>query len=153
MRRLAQQILDLLRKRAWLRQAARERGRFSLKLHLESLEDRFLPATSVAQVLPAALTGTAFIDHNRNNILDPGEVVLPGATISLSGTDLQGNSVHATAVTDVNGVYKFLEVKPGTYQVSISTNGSFLNAGASAGSQGGIVSGSVVSSIAIAQGQ
>src|SRR5262249_15872441 len=116
MRRLAQQILDLLRKRAWLRASAKGRAS-TLRLHLESLEARFLPATSVAQVPPATLTGTAFIDHNRNNILDAGEIVLPGATISLSGQDFQGNSVKATAVTDTNGVYKFLELKPGTYQV------------------------------------
>src|SRR5437660_12096538 len=103
MRRLAQQIFDILRKRAWLGQPARARGRASLRLQLESLEDRFLPATSVAQVMPATLTGTAFIDHNQNNVLDAGEIVLPGATVSLSGKDLQGNSVTATAFTDVNG--------------------------------------------------
>src|SRR6516165_10276260 len=110
MRRLAQQILDLLHRRAWLGQTARARGKGSLKLHLESLEDRFLPATSVSQVMPATLTGTAFIDHNHNNVFDTGEIALPGATITLSGKDLQGNSVKATAVTDGHGVYKFMQI-------------------------------------------
>jgi cyclophilin family peptidyl-prolyl cis-trans isomerase len=158
MRRLAQQIFSLLRKRTWLERAANRRSsarrdRNSLKLHLEALEDRFLPATSVTQLIPATLTGTAFFDHNRNNLFDAGELVLPGATITLSGTDLQGNSVSATAVTDAKGVYKFLQVKPGTYQISITTNSSIITGQASAGSQGGVVSGSVISSIAIAQGQ
>ena len=150
---LAQQIYKFLRDESWLQRKAKAKGRFSAKLHLEALEDRFLPATSVNQVVPAALTGTAFIDHNQNNVLDANEIVLPGATVTLTGTDYQNKAVKATAVTDANGVYQFLQVNPGTYQVSLSTNGSFLVGGASAGSNGGIVSGSVISSISITQGE
>jgi hypothetical protein len=153
MRRLAQQLFNLLRKRAWLQNTAKGSGRVTRKLQLEALEDRFLPATSVTQLLPAALTGTAFIDHNNNGKIDPGEVVLPGATISLAGKDTTGKAVSVSTVTDANGVYKFLQISPGTYNLSISTNGSFLSGQATAGSQGGIVSGSVVSSISITQGE
>jgi len=155
MRRLAQQILDLLRKNAWKRPNVKARVRPTSRLLVEALEDRFMPATSVNQVLPAVLTGTAFIDHYSNGILEANDLRLPGATISLHGTDYKGKAVSASVVTDSNGLYKFLEINPGTYQLSISTNGKYVsgNAQSSVGSQGGTVSGSVVSTISIAQGQ
>src|SRR5207253_7881561 len=112
-----------------------------------------MPATSVTQLMPASLTGIAFVDPNRNGIHDTGELLLPGATITLSGKTTAGKIVSSTAVTDANGVYKFLQVAPGTYQVSLSTNGKFVNGLGSVGSQGGVVSGGVVSSIAIQPGQ
>ncbi len=153
MRRLAKQILDLLRLRPWQRQELKRRGRTAFKLELEPLEERVVLATSVAQVLPAALTGTAFLDSNHNNVFDSSDLLLPGATVSLSGTDLNGKAVSASAVTNSQGIYKFLQVNPGNYQLSLSTNGSFVGGGGTIGSGGGLVSGTVLSAIAISQGQ
>ncbi len=152
MRGLAKQLFDMLRQQSWLRRKPKPKGQVFRRMQLEALEDRFLPATSINQIIPAALTGTAFIDHNANGVLNPGELVLPGANITLTGKDSLGKAVSASVVTDVNGVYKFLQVNPGTYQLSLATNASFVNGLASAGSNGGIVSGSVISSISIGQG-
>src|SRR5436190_205057 len=103
MRRLAQQFLDLLRKRAWLRTHNKGPGRLPIKLTLESLEDRLVPTTSLNQVLPAAVAGTVWLDSNHNNLVDANEALLPGATVGLSGTDSQGHAVKTSVVTDVNG--------------------------------------------------
>jgi cyclophilin family peptidyl-prolyl cis-trans isomerase len=152
MRRLAQRILDLLRERSWQRQGHKPRLALSAKLQLEALEDRCLPAVGPSTVLPAALTGTAFVDTNNNGHRDANELVLPGATVSLSGTDFQGKAVSATTGTDAHGVYKFIEVNPGTYQLGLSTI-FFVNGTSAVGSQGGVVSGSTIASILIPPGQ
>jgi cyclophilin family peptidyl-prolyl cis-trans isomerase len=153
MRGLAHQIFEYLRQHAWLGQKPKAKKRPYRKLHLEALEDRFLPATSINQAIPATLTGTAFVDSNNNGIFDKNELALPGATVTLKGTDNQGHSVTATAVTNANGVYSILQLNPGTYQVSLTTNSNFILGKSSAGSAGGIVSGTVVSAITITEGE
>jgi cyclophilin family peptidyl-prolyl cis-trans isomerase len=80
---------------------------------VEVLEDRTLPAP----LTTGTLTGTVFVDHNATGVLAPGDVIVPGVVVSLTGTTPNG-SVSATATTDANGVYTFQNISSGTYQVS-----------------------------------
>ncbi|MDZ7962201.1 MAG: SdrD B-like domain-containing protein [Aulosira sp. DedQUE10] len=58
-----------------------------------------------------------FSDTNGNNIAEPGE---PGiANLNLVLRDTNGNVV-ATTKTDANGVYRFLNLPPGTYTVAVT---------------------------------
>ncbi len=57
MRRLAQQLFNLLRKRAWLGNKPKAAGRVTRKLLVEALEDRFMPATSVTQAFAGRAHG------------------------------------------------------------------------------------------------
>jgi predicted secreted protein len=64
----------------------------------------------------ATKSGYKFRDDNGNGTQDAGEPRLSGWTISLNGTDGQGNAVSLTDSTDANGDYSF-DVTPGSYTV------------------------------------
>ncbi len=75
----------------------------------------------------ASLSGKVYHDDDRtdgdagaDNLgnLDLGEAGIPGVTITLTGTDIFGNPVNLTTVTDENGDYSFAGINPGTYDVT-----------------------------------
>lgn len=88
------------------------------------------------------VSGRVWTDANDNGSVDPGETGLAGVTIELTGTDLSGNPVTRSAVTDANGNYSFTGLPPGSYtlrepaQPAGTVNGRTL-----AGSTGGTASG------------
>ena len=67
---------------------------------------------STTQVQNATLGGRVFLDNNDNGDQDAGDTAIPGVTVKLTGTDLYGNSVSLTAVTDANGDYTFGNLAP-----------------------------------------
>jgi len=68
-------------------------------------------ATLVAQTVSSSITGT---------VLDPANAAVPNATVTL--TDENTGSVR-TGITDNAGLFRFLNVSPGSYKVSISVTG------------------------------
>ncbi|MBI4546659.1 MAG: S8 family serine peptidase [Ignavibacteriae bacterium] len=64
---------------------------------------------------PGSIHGVKFNDLNQNGIRDSGEVGLQGWGILLNGT------ASAFTATDSNGNYWFMNLSPGTYTVSEST--------------------------------
>lgn len=67
-------------------------------------------------VKPAyTITGTVFIDTNRNGVQDAGETTpYAGATVTLSGADT------GTTTTNASGVYTFNQIPRGTYTITIT---------------------------------
>jgi cyclophilin family peptidyl-prolyl cis-trans isomerase len=123
--------------KALLPQGARAARRWPrTRLVLEALEDRAVPAANAS----GTLTGTAFIDANANGVFDGGEPTLPGIVVNLNGQTSQGTAVNVTATTAANGVYTFLNVIPGTYQLSAAPSSNLMGGspsfGASAATQG-----------------
>src|SRR5215813_7288058 len=69
-------------------------------------------ATTVqAQVLYGSLTG---------DVTDPSGAVVSGAKVEALNTQ---TGVAQAATTDANGVYRFQNLQPGTYKVTISASG------------------------------
>src|SRR5947199_6524995 len=64
-----------------------------------------------AQTVSSSITGT---------VLDPASAVVPNAAVTL--TDENTGSVRA-GITDSAGVFRFLNVAPGSYRVSIQVTG------------------------------
>jgi len=63
-----------------------------------------------------SLSGTVFLDSNRNSRLDSFERGLPGGVVQL----LDGNGALASqTATDANGLYTFLGLASGTYTVKL----------------------------------
>lgn len=121
---------------------------------LESLEDRLTPAPNLLNPAPpGVISGLVFVDSNGNTLRDAGEAALPGVSITLSGTPLQGASVNQSATTDTNGAFRFLQVPAGTYQLTRAAIGSFAGDTSSAGSLGGIVAPSTISNISVSPGE
>lgn len=102
------------------------------------------------EVLASSIQGIVYVDPNGNCIYEEGELPIAGVTVQLF--DAQGNLV-ATTTTNANGVYKFDQLRPGTYTVKELQPAGYLQGGQTAGSGGGNDSQSdVISTIPIGSG-
>src|SRR4051812_38459835 len=68
----------------------------------------------------ACLTGQTVSSSLVGTVLDPASAVVPGASVTLN--DLNNGSVRSV-VTDSSGLFRFLNVTPGTYTVSVQVTG------------------------------
>jgi hypothetical protein len=66
-----------------------------------------------------SISGYFFADVDGTGQYGPSNSGVPGVTITLSGTDVNGNSVLLTADTDANGFYSFTGLAAGTYTLSV----------------------------------
>lgn len=64
------------------------------------------------QVHAASLSGRVFADANGNGDTDAGDAGIPNVTVTLTGTDINGNTVTFTTTTDSNGDYSFTNLPP-----------------------------------------
>ncbi|TVQ82235.1 MAG: DUF11 domain-containing protein [Micavibrio sp.] len=88
-----------------------------------------------------SVLGTVFLDYNNDGVLNGDEYGLSNQTINLTGTDINGNPVSATTVTNANGDYSFTEIPPGTYTLDQPTQPPGTTNGiVTAGSTGGVAS-------------
>jgi hypothetical protein len=76
-----------------------------------------------------SISGKKFKDVNQNGVKDAGEPLLQGWTIKLSG------AATATAVTDINGQYKFMNLAAGTYNICEVLQSGFTQSMPSSGFQ------------------
>lgn len=73
------------------------------------------------------IRGRVHFDRDGNGLQTlPGEPGVAGVTVALSGSDVHGNPVTATTVTDAHGDYVFAGVAPGTYSVTMTRPGGYL---------------------------
>ena len=95
----------------------------------------------VVQIRPSTLSGTVYADNNDNNAIDGGEG-MAGVTVTLSGTDIYGNPVSATAVTVAGGGYTFPLLPPSNaagYTIVETQPVTHYDRNETAGSLGGAV--------------
>ena len=64
------------------------------------------------EAVPTDISGVIYLDVNNNGVRDPQEIELAGVDVTLTGTNLRGLPVDQTVKTDVNGVFKFLNILP-----------------------------------------
>jgi len=68
----------------------------------------------------AYLEGTVFHDDNFSGVLDSGEAGVANVTVTLTGTDSNGNPVLRTTTTSASGEYAFV-VPAGNYTITYNT--------------------------------
>ena len=108
-----------------------------------------LPEVPVAS---GSISGVVFQDSNNDGIQDAGEVGIAGVQIVLTGTDVFGNPVQRTVLTDANGVYTFDGLPEGTFTVTqIQPQG--FDDGIDAGGPTTTVGNDVISNIQLGPGQ
>ena len=64
------------------------------------------------------IAGSVFVDENNNGFREPGENGIESVEITLTGTDVFGNAVDITALTDADGQYTFGGLNAGFYTLS-----------------------------------
>lgn len=74
-------------------------------------------STSVVQVQRTTIAGRVYADANLDRAHNGGDGNQANVPITLTGTDVFGNSVTLVTTTGVNGTYSF-ELPPGTYQIA-----------------------------------
>jgi fimbrial isopeptide formation D2 family protein/uncharacterized repeat protein (TIGR01451 family) len=93
-----------------------------------------------AELRPNTLEGYVFNDRDNDGVREAGEEGIAGVTLTISGTDDRGNSFSTDVVTDSNGKYEFLNLRPsdatgytitqtqpGDWNDGIHSDGSFGN--------------------------
>ncbi|MGL4553409.1 MAG: SdrD B-like domain-containing protein, partial [Gemmataceae bacterium] len=66
---------------------------------------------------PSRLSGSVYLDVNRDGQRGPGEPGFAGIVILLTGTEHTGKAVRRQAATDPDGRYLFDEIAPGFYRL------------------------------------
>lgn len=67
---------------------------------------------------PASISGKVYVDRNDNGIFESNERPIAGVTVILTGNDFQGNPVRRETVTDGGGMYLFIDLQPGQYNIT-----------------------------------
>lgn len=72
-----------------------------------------------AEIQTSEIVGLTWQDFNNDGEVNFGETAIDGVTVTLQGTDDRGNPVAAIATsTDMDGVYMFYNLRPGTYTMN-----------------------------------
>jgi hypothetical protein len=89
----------------------------------------------------ASIGGTVFQDNARDGIFDgvqqADEPGIAGVEIDLTGTDVNGNAVTMTTLTDAQGHYSFMGLAAGNYQLFEVQPPDYLDGLDSVGTVGG----------------
>ena len=98
------------------------------------------------------MSGTAYDDANKNGTFDSGEATLANVSVTLSGTDSNGNSVSKTTLTSSNGTYSFTNLVAGTYSLTATVPSDLTSGKATVSNGNGTASGLGVSGITLPAG-
>ena len=80
-----------------------------------------LAPEAAIQVVASTIGDRVWVDQNKNGLQDTGEKGLSGQTVTLKGTDADGNIIPtATTTTDANGAYSFGRLAAGSYTVDFT---------------------------------
>jgi hypothetical protein len=71
-----------------------------------------------AEIRPSDLQGLVWQDFNNDGQVNFGEKAIENVSIAISGTDDRSNAVNLSALTDIDGVYMFVDLRPGEYTLT-----------------------------------
>ncbi len=100
----------------------------------------------------SSIAGTVHVDGDGNGAADTGETPIAGVTITLTGTDINGNPITLTTTTDANGDYLFEDLLPGTYTVTQTQPAGYGNGPDAVGSEAGTGADDETSAIVLGAG-
>jgi uncharacterized repeat protein (TIGR01451 family) len=103
-----------------------------------------------AELEPAKLSGYVYNDTNDNGQIDFGEAAVPGAQITLTGTNDLNEIINQIVTTDTQGYYEFNDLRPGTYAIHQLQPAGYLDGKDTVGTLGGTVANDQFSEITLA---
>jgi hypothetical protein len=89
----------------------------------------------------STVSGLVYVDASNDGEVDLGEFVLEGVTVHLTGVNDLGETVSLTATTDAEGVYMFIDLRPGQYTVTEVQPSGYADGIDSLGTVNGVISG------------
>jgi len=101
---------------------------------------------------PASLSGSVYLDDNRDGVYQPGEFGIAHATITLVGSDDLGRASTLRTTTDDYGQYRFDGLRPGIYAIQRAPVSIFADGAATAGTLGESASPDAIAGIAVGAG-
>jgi uncharacterized repeat protein (TIGR01451 family) len=102
-------------------------------------------AYNFGELPPTGLSGSVYIDANRNGVHDASETAgVTGVTLTLTGTDDLGHALNLTTLTDGSGTYSFTSLRPGTYQIFETQPAQWTDGSEHVGTVGGTADGTLV---------
>ena len=107
---------------------------------------------SVSVTPTSTLSGSVYVDANRDGLRQPGEAGVGGVALTLSGTDGQGHPVHRTTESAPGGGYAFAGLLPGTYAITETPPIAYNDGLATPGPGGGVAGPSVIGAIPLGAG-
>ena len=112
------------------------------------------PPAAPPAVPPAtgSLSGTVFIDQDRDGMMEESEPGQAGVTVYLSGNDSQGNAVSLQTTTGEDGTFAFTNIPVGVYTLSEDAPFGYASESATAGNKGGDAESGQVSNITMQEG-
>ena len=84
-----------------------------------------------------SLSGTVYVDNDLSGGLTPGDSGINAVTVTLNGSDVTGATIFLTTTTLVDGTYRFDGLLEGTYAVSETQPGAYVDSTDTVGSLGG----------------
>lgn len=99
----------------------------------------------------ASLSGYVYHDANNDGSRS-GEMGISGATVTLTGVNDAGATINLTATTDASGRYSFPLLRPGTYMLTETQPGAYLDGKDTIGTPGGTTSNDQFSNIVLTSG-
>jgi hypothetical protein len=92
---------------------------------------------------PSSIAGCVYVDVNNNGVKDPSETAIMGVKITLTGKDDLGNPINLVDFTDMNGEFKFENLRPADatgYTLTEEHPILFIDGKDSVGTAGGVAS-------------
>ena len=105
-----------------------------------------------AELSPSILSGVVYLDANNNGIVDAGESGVGNVTVTLTGTDDNGDPISLSTTTTPNGAYSFTNLRPGSYTLTETTPSGDFTGKATAGTEGATPGAGTLSGITLAEG-
>ena len=91
-----------------------------------NLDNNRAEVTTLLAARTVDLSGRIYVDVEKNNVSDPTDPGIPGASVFLTGTPFTGTTpVNLLTTTNQNGDYVFNNVQQGNYNVQVSTPPGF----------------------------
>jgi len=109
-------------------------------------------ANDFAELVPATLSGSVYVDANNNGVRNAGEAGIPNTTITLTGTDDHGAAVNRNTLTDAQGNFSFADLRPGEYTLTETQPAGYGDGLDALGTLGGTLGDDVLSNIGVTPG-
>ncbi|MBW3595876.1 MAG: PKD domain-containing protein [Planctomycetes bacterium] len=94
-----------------------------------------------AEILPSSLQGLVWEDFDDDGGVDFGEYAVGGASITVSGSDDRGNAISLSQTTDSQGIFEFVDLRPGTYTIGESQPAGYIDGKDVVGYVNGVLTG------------